>query len=214
MSLIRVQNASVRFGQKLMLREVLFRLREGERIGLIGENGSGKTTFLRLLVGRIEPTEGRIERTEGLKVGYLSQFSELSDDRTAGHHMEDQFSVLRPVRILDRGPDRPVPGPEARAGAHVAKRPCGSRAQADVYRMRSCPSDGCTIVLGKLVARISNPRHRPRCHRPLGPQVGRKPVPPRQLIPGLPQNAIAPPQIPPESPWTDLRGRLECIHRR
>lgn len=98
MSLIRVQNVSVRFEQKLVLRETFFRLREGDRVGLIGDNGSGKTTFLRLLMGRIEPTEGSIERSEGLKIRYFSQFSELSDERTVEQHMDDQFAHIHAIQ--------------------------------------------------------------------------------------------------------------------
>ncbi len=80
MSLIRLRDVSKRFGRRSVPRNVFFRLEEGARVGLIGNNGSGKTTVLRMILGREDPSEGQIERDEELRTGYSSQFSELSDD--------------------------------------------------------------------------------------------------------------------------------------
>ncbi len=56
MSILRLQNVSLRYESTQVLRDVYLRLDPGERVGLIGKNGSGKTTLLRLLTGQIEPT--------------------------------------------------------------------------------------------------------------------------------------------------------------
>jgi energy-dependent translational throttle protein EttA len=76
-SLIRLNAVGMQFDDKVVLREAFLKLREGDRVGLVGRNGTGKTTFLELILGRQEPTTGSVERNLGLTIGYFSQFSEL-----------------------------------------------------------------------------------------------------------------------------------------
>jgi ATP-binding cassette subfamily F protein uup len=64
---------SVAFGQKVLLRGVTWRLGPGDRVGLVGVNGSGKTTVLNLLSGELEPTSGTVERGVTVRLGHLSQ---------------------------------------------------------------------------------------------------------------------------------------------
>ena len=105
MSLVRVQNATVRFGDRPVLREVFFKLAKGERVGLIGENGSGKTTLLRLILtaaGRedieaLSPTEGKVELNPGLKIGYFSQFSTLDGAKSVEEVLEETFAEVRAI---------------------------------------------------------------------------------------------------------------------
>ena len=77
MSLIRLLGVTKKYGEQPVLREIFFRLAAGERVGLIGKNGTGKTTVLRLILGQEEPTQGVIETAAGKRIGYFSQFSEL-----------------------------------------------------------------------------------------------------------------------------------------
>jgi ATP-binding cassette subfamily F protein 3 len=79
MSLIRLHNIGKHYDDTLILREVFFRLSNGDRVGLIGQNGTGKTTVLKLILGQEDPTEGTIDVDDGLTIGYFSQFSELDD---------------------------------------------------------------------------------------------------------------------------------------
>ena len=64
MSWIRLNDVAKGYDQKVMLREVFFRLADGDRIGLIGRNGTGKTTLLQLLLGREIPDSGTVDVTE------------------------------------------------------------------------------------------------------------------------------------------------------
>lgn len=92
MSLIRLNAVGMEFDDTVVLREAFLKLREGDRVGLVGRNGTGKTTFLELILGRKEPTTGTVERNLGLTVGYFSQFSELE-----GHlSVVDELSNLFP----------------------------------------------------------------------------------------------------------------------
>jgi ATPase subunit of ABC transporter with duplicated ATPase domains len=97
MSVIRLKNVSKRFEGKQVLRDVNFRLEERDRVGLIGNNGSGKTTILRMILGKEEPTDGTIEIDEGLTLGYFSQFSELSGDLTITETLNDLFSHIHDI---------------------------------------------------------------------------------------------------------------------
>ncbi len=97
MSLIRLKDVSKKFEHKQVLRKVHFRLEQGDRVGLIGINGVGKTTVLKMILGREEPTEGQIERDEDLQIGYFSQFSELSGDVSIEQVLEDLFASVRAV---------------------------------------------------------------------------------------------------------------------
>ena len=95
MSLIRLNNVTMKYEDRLVLRNVFFKLQEGERVGLIGKNGAGKTTVLRLILDQIEPAEGAVEREAGLKVGYFSQFSALDGALSVRQVLEDLFADIR-----------------------------------------------------------------------------------------------------------------------
>jgi ATPase subunit of ABC transporter with duplicated ATPase domains len=95
MSLIRLNNVSMKYEDRPVLRNVFFKLNEGERVGLIGKNGTGKTTVLRLILDQIEPTAGAVEREAGLKIAYFSQFSALDGSLSVRQVLEDLFADLR-----------------------------------------------------------------------------------------------------------------------
>ena len=95
MSLIRLNNLSMKYEDRQILRNVFFKLNEGERVGLIGKNGTGKTTVLRLILDQIAPAAGAVEREPGLKVGYFSQFSALDGAHSVREVLEDLFADLR-----------------------------------------------------------------------------------------------------------------------
>ena len=80
MSLIRLHDVGVRFENAQILREAFFRLEPGDRVGLIGKNGSGKTTILKLILDQVSPDAGTVTVEQGTKVGYFSQFSELDGE--------------------------------------------------------------------------------------------------------------------------------------
>ena len=83
--LLGCEKARVEFPTKTVFEDVSLGLDEGDRIGVVGKNGDGKSTLLSLLAGIIEPDEGRVIRTRGVRVGVLGQADGLSDDDTVEH---------------------------------------------------------------------------------------------------------------------------------
>ena len=112
MSLIRLQNVSLSFESNVILRDVFFRLSKGDRIGLLGKNGSGKTSLLKLILGQAEPSAGTVAIDQGLEIGYFSQFSELHGASTVLDVLHDVSApihaveaALREVEVaLEQGP--------------------------------------------------------------------------------------------------------------
>src|ERR1700744_281051 len=71
--LLNVQEASIRFGDKVLFEDLSFIIREGDKICLIGKNGAGKTTLMNIITGHRELDEGLRWHLQGTVVGYLQQ---------------------------------------------------------------------------------------------------------------------------------------------
>lgn len=80
--LISAERLSINFGGRQLLEDVNFYLNEGDRVGVIGVNGTGKSTFLRVLARVIEPDSGTVRRDPNVQVSFLSQNPELDDGAT------------------------------------------------------------------------------------------------------------------------------------
>ena len=80
--LLSAEHISINFGSRQLLEDVNFYLNEGDKTGIIGINGTGKSTFLKVLAGVTEPDEGRISRNPNVQVGYLPQNPVMDDDAT------------------------------------------------------------------------------------------------------------------------------------
>jgi ATP-binding cassette subfamily F protein uup len=81
-NLVNLEKVSKSYGIRALLDEVSLGVGEGERIGVVGRNGDGKTTLLNLIADRVEPDAGRVSRSRGLHLGYLDQRDLLDDTHT------------------------------------------------------------------------------------------------------------------------------------
>ncbi len=94
--LLRIEAASVGYGEEPVLRDIDARLTPGDRIGLIGVNGAGKSSLIRLLAGELTPQTGTVEPAPTLRIGYFAQ-----------HQLEQlrpEHSPLDHLRQLDPAP--------------------------------------------------------------------------------------------------------------
>ena len=77
MSLITLRNAHIAFGERPLLDGAQLIVQVGERLGLIGRNGTGKSTLLRVIAGHTVLDEGELQRREGLRLAFVEQEPEL-----------------------------------------------------------------------------------------------------------------------------------------
>jgi ATPase subunit of ABC transporter with duplicated ATPase domains len=94
MSILTVSNVSHGFGDRAIFNDVSFRLLKGEHIGLIGANGEGKSTFMNIITGKIEPDAGKIEWSKNVRVGYLDQHTVLEKGMTIRDVLNNAFKYL------------------------------------------------------------------------------------------------------------------------
>ena len=94
MSMIRLENVTKKYEDSLIFRDIYFKLGKGERVGLIGRNGAGKSTVFKLILGKEEPTSGKVEVDPKVKVSYFSQFSELSGTKSVQQELETCYEHI------------------------------------------------------------------------------------------------------------------------
>jgi len=94
MSLLTVENVTHGFGARQILEDASFRLLKGEHIGLIGANGEGKSTFLNIITGQLEPDEGNIIWSRHVTTGYLDQHSTLKKGMTIRNALQGAFKNM------------------------------------------------------------------------------------------------------------------------
>ena len=97
MSLVRLHDVELRFENTPILREAFFRLEEKDRVGMIGRNGSGKTSILRLILEQLTPDSGTVTVDHGTRIGYFSQFSELDGTATIVEVLEGLFGEIAAI---------------------------------------------------------------------------------------------------------------------
>ncbi|MDO7867677.1 ABC-F family ATP-binding cassette domain-containing protein [Nocardioides jiangxiensis] len=113
-NLISLEKVSKSYGIRPLLTEVSLGIAVGERVGIVGRNGGGKTTLLEVMTGLEEPDTGRVAMNRGLLIGYLHQGDALHDDHTvreavlrgkADHEWAAETSTREIVEVLLAGLD-------------------------------------------------------------------------------------------------------------
>lgn len=94
MSILEVKNLSHGFGDRAIFENVSFRLLKGEHIGLVGANGEGKSTFMSIVTGKLQPDEGKIEWSKYVTAGYLDQHAVLEKGMTVRDVLRTAFDEL------------------------------------------------------------------------------------------------------------------------
>lgn len=94
MSILTVKSLSHGFGDRVIFKNVSFRLLKGEHIGLIGANGEGKSTFMNIITRQLEPDEGQVEWSRRVRVGYLDQHAVLEKGSSIHDVLRTAFQYL------------------------------------------------------------------------------------------------------------------------
>lgn len=94
MSVLTVKNLSHGFGDRAIFNDVSFRLLKGEHVGLIGANGEGKSTFMNIITGQLQPDDGKVEWSRNVRVGYLDQHAALERGLSIRDVLKGAFKYL------------------------------------------------------------------------------------------------------------------------
>lgn len=98
--LVGLQNVTFEFGARVIVSEASWHIQPNERIGLIGYNGTGKSTLLKLIVGEYLPSAGTVEKSRGTSIGYLHQ--DLLSFETKQSILEVALSAFERVQQLEK----------------------------------------------------------------------------------------------------------------
>jgi ATP-binding cassette, subfamily F, member 3 len=85
--MLQVKNIQKNYGSLTVLADVSFSLSQGQKVALVGDNGTGKTTLLKILSGDLEADAGKIEKSKNLCIGYLPQDTSLVSDESIGVYL-------------------------------------------------------------------------------------------------------------------------------
>lgn len=107
MSILDIKDLSFKYQDKPLFENAEMRLFEGEHLALVGPNGSGKTTFIKLIIKSLTPDKGKIMWAPHLKLGYLDQYLSLDEQMTVKHYLlevyEDLFKEESKMLLLYEG---------------------------------------------------------------------------------------------------------------
>ncbi len=94
MSLVRLENITKTYAGREVLDSIDFRVEEGEHVGLIGRNGTGKSTIFRLITGDIDPDKGIVDRMKRMRVSCLSQLHKVDESMTIYDIVLESFEEI------------------------------------------------------------------------------------------------------------------------
>ena len=94
MSVLKCTDVSFSFGNRTILENASFVMQKGEHIGLVGLNGEGKSTFIKMITGSLTPDQGKIEWCKRITTGYLDQYTSLTKGKTIREVLREAFQHM------------------------------------------------------------------------------------------------------------------------
>src|SRR3954463_5939740 len=92
--LLNVERISKLYGDNQVLNQVSLTLQDGQKLGLVGANGVGKSTLLKIIVGEIEADSGKVTLAQGIRLGYLPQVLHNADKLTVDELIQVSLAEL------------------------------------------------------------------------------------------------------------------------
>ena len=99
--MLNIHNLSISFGGEYLFKQIAFRLQGGDRVGLIGINGAGKSTMLRILSKEQDPDTGQLAMDKDLNIGFLKQDIDFVAGRTVLEEAYEAFTQIRKNRVTN-----------------------------------------------------------------------------------------------------------------
>ncbi|RXR20512.1 ABC-F family ATP-binding cassette domain-containing protein [Flavobacterium amnicola] len=97
--MLNIHNLSVSFGGTYLFEEVTFRMGSGDRVGLVGKNGAGKSTMLKILAGDFKPDSGQIATEKEVRIGFLRQDIDFEQGRTV---LEEAYQAFTDIKQVEK----------------------------------------------------------------------------------------------------------------
>ena len=97
--MLNIHNLSVSFGGTYLFEEVTFRMGAGDRVGLVGKNGAGKSTMLKILAKDFAPDSGSIATEKEVRIGFLRQDIDFEQGRTV---LEEAYEAFTDIKIVEK----------------------------------------------------------------------------------------------------------------
>ena len=98
MSLLTAQNLTFGFLDGVLFKGAAFKVEENDKIGLIGANGTGKTSLFKLIIGAYSPNEGGIVRGKDVRIGYMEQYLDCDENQTL---YDEALTVFNDVMAME-----------------------------------------------------------------------------------------------------------------
>lgn len=97
MNYLSAESLSKSFNDRWLFKDITFGISQGDKVALVGENGTGKSTFLKILIGQLSPDQGKVSVREGVKVGYLVQQPQVAGSLTINEIIFDKQNKVAAV---------------------------------------------------------------------------------------------------------------------
>lgn len=97
MNYLSAESLSKSFNDRWLFKDITFGISQGDKVALVGENGTGKSTFLKILIGQLSPDQGKVSVREGVKLGYLVQQPQVEGSLTINEIIFDKQNKVAAV---------------------------------------------------------------------------------------------------------------------
>lgn len=97
--LLAIDNISKAYGDNQVLNNVTFALPDGQKLGLVGANGVGKSTLIKIIIGEIEPDGGAVRLASGAEIGYLAQTLSAAEGQTIAELIDTTLGNIRQIEV-------------------------------------------------------------------------------------------------------------------